>query len=99
MRLARLVAAGLVLGALVGFLSALVRPRSVSGAAPAGPVDPTTRSDRATGAPVAGRHRSDMPVPERPAAPVMGPESHAEQPDVELDVVPLPAFAGLPGDC
>jgi hypothetical protein len=35
MRLARRVAAGLVLGALIGFLAALLRPRSVRTAAPA----------------------------------------------------------------
>ena len=55
MRLARRVAAGLLLGALIGFLAALLRPRSVHNAAPVGR---------------AGRARAGLdaaPPPERPA--------------------------------
>jgi hypothetical protein len=52
MRLVRLVAAGLVLGALIGFFVALLRPRSATG------VDLDATADRRSGRPGQARKRS-----------------------------------------
>ena len=86
MRLARLVAAGLVLGALAGFLSALVRPRSVPGATSASQPEQPDVVHLPDAAGTDGRGSST-----RGAAPDDGTAGGADHGE--------PALAGLPGAC